>query len=302
MATSLVAKRLFTHNAEMSHALRQAIEDWRRAGLTELPPPGEPLSFDAFLADLKSSEEAGSQGHAAKPVAPASNQRNPALADDSESVASAADGVAAPDPAVPKNADAAGAVAADAKLALLRERVRTCGRCEELAATRTQTVFGVGNPSANIMFIGEAPGADEDREGEPFVGKAGQLLDKIIAACGWQREELYICNILRCRPPGNRNPTDTEAANCREYLDGQIEAVDPEWVVCWGSVAAKNLLGVDKPIGRMRKQIFEYRGAKVLCTYHPSYLLRNPSAKKEVWSDLLYLFGEMGHTPPSRQS
>ncbi|HUG17898.1 MAG TPA: uracil-DNA glycosylase [Planctomycetaceae bacterium] len=182
------------------------------------------------------------------------------------------------------------------RLQVLAQRVARCVRCQELAETRTQTVFGVGDPNAKIMFIGEAPGADEDREGEPFVGRAGQLLNKIIEACKLTREEIYICNILRCRPPENRNPLPAEAENCREYLDGQIEIVRPEYIVCWGSVAAKNLLGTDSPIGKLRGKFYEYAGAKVLCTYHPSYLLRNPPAKKDVWEDLKFLFCEMGIT------
>lgn len=185
----------------------------------------------------------------------------------------------------------------DSQLEAIAERVAQCTRCQELAETRTQTVFGVGNPAATVMFIGEAPGADEDRLGEPFVGKAGQLLDKIIDACGWTREELYICNILRCRPPGNRNPTTEEANNCREYLDGQIEIVKPDYIVCWGGIAINNLLGVETPVGRMRGKFHDYGNAKVLCTYHPSYLLRNPSAKKPVWEDMKLLLNEMGLSP-----
>ncbi len=182
-------------------------------------------------------------------------------------------------------------------LAALAQKVAQCTRCPELARTRTQTVFGTGNPMAEVMFIGEAPGADEDKQGEPFVGRAGQLLNKIIGACGWTREELYICNILRCRPPGNRNPTPVEADHCREYLDGQIETVNPRYIVCWGTIAAQNLLGNTTPIGRLRGQMFQYGKAKVLCTYHPSYLLRNPSAKKHVWDDLKILLREMGIDP-----
>jgi len=186
-----------------------------------------------------------------------------------------------------------------AALSVIAECVAACTRWAELAGTRTQTVFGVGNPKANVMFIGEAPGADEDKQGEPFVGRAGKLLNDIIIACGWKREELYICNILRCRPPGNRNPTSEEAANCREYLDGQIRIVDPDYIVCWGSVAAQNLLNVTDSIGKLRGRWMQYGRAKVLCTYHPSYLLRNPAAKRPVWEDMLLLLGEMGITPPS---
>jgi uracil-DNA glycosylase family 4 len=179
-------------------------------------------------------------------------------------------------------------------LSNLAQQVAACARCQELAETRTQTVFGVGNPEADIMYIGEAPGADEDRQGEPFVGRAGQLLDKITEACKLTREKIYICNILRCRPPGNRNPTPSEAENCREYLDAQIETVDPKYIVCWGSVAAHNLLGTKAAIGKMRGKFFDYKGIKVLCTYHPSYLLRSPGAKKDVWADMKFFRADMG--------
>ena len=122
----------------------------------------------------------------------------------------------------------------DSALCALAAKVAACTRCDELARTRTQTVFGVGNPQARVMFVGEAPGADEDRLGEPFVGRAGQMLNRIIIACGWTRDDIYICNVLRCRPPDNRHPSPDEADNCREYLDGQIDIVKPEFIVCWG--------------------------------------------------------------------
>ena len=172
--------------------------------------------------------------------------------------------------------------------------VAKCRRCTELATTRKQTVFGVGDPNARIMFIGEAPGADEDAQGEPFVGEAGQLLNKIITACKMTREEIYICNVLRCRPPGNRNPLPQEASNCREFLDAQIKIVQPEYIICWGAVAAQNLLHETRAVGKLRRQFFTYNGAKVLCTYHPSYLLRNASAKKEVWEDMKFFMLELG--------
>ena len=181
-----------------------------------------------------------------------------------------------------------------AQLSVLAERVAACVRCQELASTRKQTVFGVGNPEARILFIGEAPGADEDAQGEPFVGRAGQLMNDIITACRMKREDIYICNVLRCRPPGNRLPSPEEAGNCREYLDGQIALVNPEYIVCWGTTAAKNLLASEETIGKLRGRFFEYGRAKVLCTYHPSYLLRNPAAKKDVWEDMKLLFKDMG--------
>jgi DNA polymerase len=180
------------------------------------------------------------------------------------------------------------------RLRAIAAKVALCTRCEELARTRTQTVFGVGNPQAEIMFLGEAPGADEDRQGEPFVGAAGQLLNRILEASTLKRSEVYICNILRCRPPGNRNPLPEEAANCREYLDGQIETIDPDYIVCLGSVAAKNLLGLADSIGKLRGRIFQYGRAKVVCTYHPAYLLRNPAAKKDVWEDMKFLMRDRG--------
>jgi len=179
-------------------------------------------------------------------------------------------------------------------LCRLADVVTGCTRCKDLASTRTQTVFGVGHADARMMFIGEAPGADEDRQGEPFVGRAGKLLDKIVEACQLKREDLYICNILRCRPPGNRNPLPQEAANCREFLDAQIRVVDPEYIVCWGTVAAQNLLNEKRTIGKLRRVFHQYRDAKVLCTYHPSYLLRNPSAKQDVWDDMKILMKDLG--------
>lgn len=179
-------------------------------------------------------------------------------------------------------------------LEVLQKQVAGCTRCGELAQTRTQTVFGVGNPSARLCFLGEAPGADEDRLGEPFVGRAGQLLTKIIEACKMKREDVYILNMLKCRPPGNRNPLPTELANCREYLDRQLDLIRPEFICCCGAVAAQNLLKTTVPIGKLRGKIHQYRDVKVVCTYHPAFLLRSPSFKKEAWEDMKFLMREMG--------
>lgn len=183
----------------------------------------------------------------------------------------------------------------------LRGVVAACTRCAELAGTRTQTVFGVGNPQTRLCFLGEAPGADEDRKGEPFVGKAGQLLNDIIRACGLAREEVYILNILKCRPPGNRTPSAEEAANCEEYLDRQLELIRPEWICCLGAVAATNLLKSTLTIGKLRGKVHDYRGIKVVATYHPAYLLRNPAAKKDTWDDMQLLMREMGIEIPNRK-
>ncbi|HEX3149107.1 MAG TPA: uracil-DNA glycosylase [Gemmataceae bacterium] len=186
------------------------------------------------------------------------------------------------------------------ELKLLTDRVRACDRCPELVATRTQTVFGVGPLGAELLFLGEAPGADEDRQGEPFVGAAGQMLNRIITGCGLKREEIFICNILRCRPPGNRQPKPDEAANCREYLDGTIDLVQPKVICCWGAVAAQNLLGTTTGITRLRGRFYEYRGIPVLCTFHPAALLegRSPEKKKDVWEDMKMLLTRIGRPIP----
>ncbi len=176
----------------------------------------------------------------------------------------------------------------------IRTEVAACRRCEELACSRTQTVFGVGNPQPKLAFLGEAPGADEDRQGEPFVGRAGQLLNKIIEACTLRREDVYILNILKCRPPGNRNPSAEEAANCRDFLIRQLDVLQPEYICCLGAVAAQNLLDTTCPIGKLRGRFHDFRGIKVMATYHPAYLLRNPNAKRATWDDMKMLMTDMG--------
>jgi DNA polymerase len=182
----------------------------------------------------------------------------------------------------------------------LAQRVAQCVRCRGLAVSRKQTVFGVGPLDPQLCFVGEAPGADEDAAGEPFVGAAGQLLNRIIAACGMKREEVFICNILRCRPPGNRTPTAEEAANCREYLERTLELVRPRFLCALGSCAAQHLLGTALSIGRLRGRFHDYQGIPVMCTYHPAYLLpsRSPEKKKDVWEDMKKLLVRMGRTVP----
>jgi len=182
----------------------------------------------------------------------------------------------------------------EAALAQVAAEVAACTRCAELARKRTQTVFGEGNPYARLVFCGEAPGADEDRIGRPFVGRAGQLLTDIIEkGMKTSRKDVYILNILRCRPPGNRNPLPDEAANCREYLDRQLEIIQPKFICCLGAVAAQNLLDTTEPIGHLRGRVLDFNGIHVVCTYHPAYLLRNPSAKRPVWEDIQMLMAEM---------
>jgi uracil-DNA glycosylase len=181
-----------------------------------------------------------------------------------------------------------------AALEIIRREVAACTRCAELASSRTQTVFGVGNPNARICFFGEAPGADEDRQGEPFVGRAGQLLTKMIQACGLKREDVYILNVLKCRPPGNRNPLPDEVTNCRGYFERQLAIVRPEVICCLGAVAAKSLLCTEQSIGKLRGRFHDSQGIPVICTYHPAYLLRNPAAKVDAWEDLKMMMRRLG--------
>jgi len=161
-----------------------------------------------------------------------------------------------------------------------------CSRCKLHTLGRTQVVFGVGDPTADLMFVGEAPGADEDIQGEPFVGRAGQLLTKIIEAIGLRREDVYIANVIKCRPPGNRNPEPDEVEQCEPFLFRQIDTVKPKVIVALGKFAAQCLLRSNDPITRIRGREFKYRDAILIPTYHPAYLLRTPSAKREVWEDM----------------
>lgn len=167
----------------------------------------------------------------------------------------------------------------------LRQCIAGCARCE-LASSRTQTVFGVGNRNADWLIIGEAPGAEEDRRGEPFVGRAGKLLDEMLRAVGQSRESVFIANILKCRPPNNRDPKPAEAAACRDYLQRQIALVQPKIILAVGKIAAQNLLGSDEPVGQMREKAHDYNGIPLVVTYHPAYLLRSPSQKRKSWRDL----------------
>jgi uracil-DNA glycosylase family 4 len=161
-----------------------------------------------------------------------------------------------------------------------------CSRCKLHTLGRRQVVFGVGNPNADLMFVGEAPGADEDIQGEPFVGRAGQLLTKIIEAIDLRREDVYIANVIKCRPPNNRNPEPDEVAQCQPFLFRQIDVVKPKVIVALGKFAAQCLLKTDTPITRIRGREFAYRDAVLIPTYHPAYLLRTPSAKRDVWEDM----------------
>ena len=181
----------------------------------------------------------------------------------------------------------------------IREDIGDCTRCKLHTLGRRQVVFGVGNPKADLMFVGEGPGADEDVQGVPFVGRAGQLLTRMIEAMGFNRADVYIANVVKCRPPENRNPDPDEIATCEPFLFRQIEAVQPKVIVALGSFAAKTLLQTQDPISRLRGRVYEYRGAKLVPTFHPSFLLRSPNQKKFAWEDLKTALSVMGRTPPS---
>jgi DNA polymerase len=170
-------------------------------------------------------------------------------------------------------------------LETIRADIGDCKRCK-LAPTRSNIVFGSGNPQAMLMFVGEAPGSDEDAQGLPFVGRAGQLLTRIIEAIGMRREDVFICNILKCRPPGNRNPETEEIAACENFLFRQIAAVQPKVICALGAFGAQTLLRTTEPIGRLRGRLVDYRGAQLMATFHPAYLLRNPIEKRKVWEDM----------------
>lgn len=265
-------------DSSAKRAVLQKLEDLHRAGVTHLP---KAKGKNKTASPAAAPAIAAASAAACAPVMAPAPVRAPA-----------------PSPAVGTGSTTGGGDRR-VQLDVLRQQVAGCTRCDELARTRTQTVFGVGSPTARLCFLGEAPGADEDAQGEPFVGRAGQLLTRIIEACGLKREEVYILNVLKCRPPGNRTPLPHEAQNCRGYLDGQLEIIQPEFICCLGSVAAQTLLATDTSIGRLRGKFHEYQGIQVLCTYHPAYLLRNPAAKKDVWEDMKLLLAKMGLAVPA---
>lgn len=180
----------------------------------------------------------------------------------------------------------------------IRDELGDCTRCKLHHQGRKQIVFGVGNPGADLMFVGEAPGADEDIQGIPFVGRAGQLLTKMIEAMGFTRDDVYIANVIKCRPPQNRNPEPDEVASCEPFLFKQIDAIQPKVIVALGSFAAKALLKTQDPISRLRGRVYDYHDAKLIPTFHPSFLLRSPDQKKYAWEDLKRALAEMGRVPP----
>ncbi len=294
--------------ARTRRALVQKLESLRRSGVQAVPRPAVVEASATAAATSAATTAASTAPAAPAPSPPSANPVQPAADTGvSQSPAPArapttSQPVASPPPAAPVSAPSSPAFAGSgmaaedkpAALAIVASAVAACEKCPDLVRSRRQTVFGVGNPNARLVLFGEAPGADEDRLGEPFVGKAGQLLTKIIEACKMQREDVYIMNVLRCRPPANRNPSPEEANNCRPFFEKQFEIIRPEFIVCLGSVAATNLLQTQASVGRLRGKFHDWRGMKVVVTYHPAYLLRNASAKKHVWTDMKMLMKEMG--------
>jgi DNA polymerase len=234
------------------------------------------MSLPPLAAHLAFFEELGIEGARLDPVWRTREVGEPATA------------VVPPTPAeVAPNVQAVPLFASPAEaLTAIREDLGDCVRCKLHGLGRRQIVFGVGHPDADLMFVGEAPGADEDLKGEPFVGRAGQLLTKIIEAIGLRRDQVYIANVIKCRPPANRNPEPDEVERCEPFLFRQIDAIKPKVIVALGKFAAQSLLRTADPITRLRGREFQYRDAILMPTYHPAYLLRTPSAKREVWEDM----------------
>ncbi|RMF82253.1 MAG: uracil-DNA glycosylase [Nitrospirae bacterium] len=247
---------------ELRAELARALAAQRELGLTEVPARWLELARRRSTAPPRSAPPPAAGG-AAPPAAAAGDDPRPG----------------APD------------------LATLAALAAACQRCP-LSATRTQVVFGVGDPQARLMLVGEAPGAEEDRQGEPFVGRAGQLLTRILAAIGLRREEVYIANVLKCRPPRNRDPEASEVAACRPFLERQIALVAPEVILCLGAFAARAVLETEAPIGALRGRFHDRRGVAVRATYHPAYLLRNPAAKRPVWEDVKEVARRLGLPEP----
>ena len=288
-----------TKASNLSRAMQQHLQSLRAAGMTVLPSgKGQEFSL-SFESDLSENSPEQPALVRESPQALTSTKSQPTPAEEIGVVTATSTVDRAQPPASsagqwePSDKDQA------TELQVLKSEMEGCTRCSELAEGRRNIVFGVGNPQARLVLLGEAPGEREDRMGEPFVGAAGQLLDKILAACGLNRnDDVYIVNTIKCRPPQNRNPKPEEVGNCWGFAQAQLEIIQPEFICCLGSVAARTLLQTTDSVGRLRKRFHSYRGSKVMVTYHPAYLLRTTSAKKHAWDDMQMLMREMGITIP----
>jgi uracil-DNA glycosylase len=267
---------------ELQLAIRARIQYCRDLGVFDFYRRGEPLP------DFASPEAAQTSS------AQTSNVQSPQLPVE--------DAIAAkkPMPAPPAIGPSVAAADKPDALRIIREDIGECTRCPLAFAGRNKIVYGDGDANARLMFVGEGPGADEDKTGLPFVGKAGQLLNNMIGAMGLRREQVYIANIVKCRPPANRVPEPEEAHTCTQFLFRQIDVIRPEVIVALGSTAATYLLGAKSPLGALRGRVHPWRDAKLIVTYHPAFLLRDPTQKKAAWSDLQIAMSELGLQPPSR--
>jgi DNA polymerase len=282
-----VASRL---DAATREALAARVRFYRELGLTEFyQRPVDP----ALLEQLNSIEIQSSQSDLAAPQQAAQQPTSLPL---EEQTIPPRKPIFIPPPASLQVVPAAERAAA---LQLIRDEIGDCTRCA-LHQGRNQLVFGDGSPAARLMFVGEGPGADEDEQGLPFVGKAGQLLNNMITAMGLRREEVYIANVVKCRPPANRVPEPEEGNTCSPFLFRQIDVVRPEVLVALGATAATYLLGSRQPLAGLRGRVQDYRGSKLIVTYHPAYLLRDPRQKKEAWADLQIAMRELGLKQPAK--
>lgn len=320
----------FESTAELQHATLGLLKHMQRLGLQVLPTVQDPARILGRLqlpsprieetqttSSATAPPDRNSQNHTGNAAGQAAtkSQTNSASAATSNTNAASNRSQVSKPPVTPSRVTVPPISAGDATryslpvmklderkevLAAARQQVAGCRACPELVINRKNTVYGEGSFNPRVCFFGEAPGADEDRLGQPFVGRAGQLLTKMIQACTFSREECYIFNTIKCRPPGNRNPTPDEVSNCRGYFEQQLEVLQPEFIVCLGLIAAQALLQTTQPVGRLRGKFHQYKTSKVVVTYHPSYLLRNPDAKRAAWDDLQMLMREMGIDPKTR--
>jgi uracil-DNA glycosylase family 4 len=263
-----------------------------------LPLPDE-SARRALIAHLEFFRELGVEGFSREPIWYSREQSHIDTTGQvlAEAVAAPVDAIDEPSISVDTHAIPVTTKANAILLREIRADIGDCTRCKLHEQGRKQIVFGVGNPQAELMFVGEAPGADEDIQGEPFVGRAGQLLTKIIEAMGRKREDVYIANVIKCRPPGNRNPEPDEVASCQPFLFRQIDTIQPSVIVALGTFAAQTLLDTKDPISRLRGRAWKCRAARLVATFHPAYLLRNPASKRDVWEDMKMVMSLLASNP-----
>jgi DNA polymerase len=282
---ALLARVGFYRDLGLTEFYRRPVDPALLAQLAAQPEESQDLRAPSF--PLVSAERVG--GHESQPafVSEAYTQEEQAIPSRKHL------------PAPPAIADTVPAAERAAALQIIRDEIGECTRCA-LHTGRNKIVFGDGDPAARLMFVGEGPGADEDAQGLPFVGKAGQLLNNMIAAMGLRREEVYIANVVKCRPPGNRVPEQEEGATCSPFLFRQIDVVRPQVLVALGATAATWLLGARQPLAGLRGRVHAVRGTQLIVTYHPAYLLRDPRQKKEAWADLQIAMRELGLKAPAK--